>query len=437
MNKWAPKATFKAGDIYFKDLKKYKLAYGAYKRLLQFYGSSRFATTARDRLRKLSIYYTPPPQKNKDQSALAAVNNIRHWTGPRYTRVVIDLTRRVPYSNEVIKTPDRLFIDLDRARVSKKLKGQSITISDGLLKRVRVAQYTRDTVRVVLDIDRIESYKIIELDNPFRVIIDVNSKAKKKRKAVAVKAKTKKSDSNGKLSLAKQLGLGIETIVIDPGHGGKDPGAIGRKGAMEKDIVLDIAKKLKKIIEKGTGRRAYLTRYTDVFVPLEERTAIANTREADLFVSLHVNANSLSSVRGLETYYLSLATTREEREIAARENQTSFKKIRDLQKILESMLLNSKKEESRDLAHHMQSALITGLKSNYQVRDLGVKKAPFHVLIGAQMPSILTEISFITNPKDEKMLTTNRYRQAVALEIFHGLESYIASMKAHPNTASR
>ncbi len=436
-SRFAALATLKAGDIYFKKLKQYSRAHGAYDRVLKYYGKTKQARKARNRLKELASHYAPVKTKRISNSRLVTVRDVRHWTNPRYTRVVIDLDANAVYEKHVLKNPDRLFIDFHGARVSDKLNGRALTINDGLLKLVRAGQHDNKTVRVVLDLDRIDRYKIFELKNPFRVVVDVSGNGKKSgRPALSDEGKSDRQNGKEKLSLARQLALGIETIVIDPGHGGKDPGAIGRTGLMEKDVVLDISKKLKKIIEENTGRRVYLTRYNDVFLPLEERTAIANTREADLFVSIHINANKKRNVRGMETYYLSLATTQEEQQTAARENQASYKKISDLEEILSSIMLNSKIDESRVLAHNIQSSLVKGLKGKNRTRNLGVRKAPFYVLIGAQMPSVLIEASFITNSREEKLLSSPKYRQEVARQIYHGLEAYINQMKAQKSVAS-
>lgn len=436
-SKSAPEATLRAGDIYLRQ-KQYARAYGAYSRILEYYSSSGQTEEARQRLQELAAYYKPPDAASAPKTQLPIVGDVRHWTNPRYTRLVISVDETVPYAKHILKNPDRIFIDLRGARLGSELIGRDLSINDGLLKRVRVGQYDAETVRVVLDIDHIERHKVFALENPFRLIVDVTGNGKGKGLPPADSGiKPEPGGDNAKLSLARQLGLGVETVVIDPGHGGKDPGAIGPGGVMEKDVVLDISKRLKEIIEGSTGRRAYLTRDDDTFLALEERTAIANTREADLFVSIHINAHANPAVRGMETYYLNLATTRAEQRIAARENRASYKKVSDLQKILSSLMLNSKKDESRALARSIQSALVKSDNGAYRPKDLGVKKAPFYVLIGAQMPSVLVEVSFVTNPREEKLLASPEYRQAMASRIYRGLEAYMQQMKSRPSVASQ
>jgi len=260
----------------------------------------------------------------------------------------------------------------------------------------------------------------------------------------------KKSKSNGKsntnrsssiiteeqvvgetLSLAQQLGLGVRKIVIDPGHGGKDPGA-SAFGLKEKDIVLSIAKKLAPILAAQTNAEVILTRDTDRFIPLEERTAIANTNEADLFISLHINAHPSPKVHGLETYYLNLSTNAEAMRVAAFENATSTHQMSDLQDILSDIMKNSKINESSRLAGFVHNSLSDGIEEVQQekFKNLGVKQAPFYVLIGAEMPAILIEIAFITNPMDSGNLKSDEFLESIASDIVEGVQSYIHSTAA-------
>lgn len=240
------------------------------------------------------------------------------------------------------------------------------------------------------------------------------------RKTRVVK-NTRESQS---FSLAQQLGLGIRKIILDPGHGGKDPGAMAH-GMKEKDIVLTVAKHLRDILREQYGYEVVMTRTKDVFLPLEERTALANTSKADLFVSIHVNAHPDKKVRGIETFYLNLATNSEAMRVAALENATSTHNINELQDILTDLMQNSRIIESSHLARYVQNNLISGLKRNrYPVRSHGVKQAPFYVLIGAQMPAILAEISFLTNPGDARLLGRKQYLYDIAEQMAAGLHSY-------------
>ncbi len=227
-----------------------------------------------------------------------------------------------------------------------------------------------------------------------------------------------------RLSLAQQLGLGIGTIVIDPGHGGKDPGAIAF-GLKEKDIVLKTGQRLAEHLRKKLGATVILTREDDSFLPLEERTAIANTNSADLFISLHINAHPSPDIRGFETYFLNLTTNAEAMRVAARENATSTHQLSDLQDILSDILRNSKINESSRLADQVHGSIDAGLaESHFTVKDMGVKQAPFYVLIGAEMPAILIEIAFISNPDDARLLGDDVFLDKLAERVSNGISQY-------------
>jgi len=231
---------------------------------------------------------------------------------------------------------------------------------------------------------------------------------------------------DGDRSLIRALGLKIGRIVIDAGHGGHDTGTIGPDGVYEKDVVLDVALKLGKELEQRLGAEVVYTRDDDTFIPLETRTAIANQQQADLFISIHANSSSDPTARGVETYYLNFTSDRAALETAARENAVSQQSIHELQDLVKKIALKEKIEESRELAVDVQSSLHTGLASKSPaIRDRGVKKAPFIVLIGANMPSILAEISFISNPTDEKKLQTSEYRQKIADSLYKGIAKYV------------
>ncbi|HYL92331.1 MAG TPA: N-acetylmuramoyl-L-alanine amidase, partial [Alphaproteobacteria bacterium] len=235
--------------------------------------------------------------------------------------------------------------------------------------------------------------------------------------------------ANGDRSLIRALGLKIGKIVVDAGHGGHDTGTIGPGGLEEKDLVLDVALKLGKMLEEKLGAEVVYTRDDDNFVPLETRTAIANKEQADLFISIHANSSDDPSARGIETYYLNFTSSRDALEVAARENSVSEKSIHELQELVKKIALKEKIEESREFAANVQRSLYTGLNAkNPGLRNRGVKKAPFIVLIGANMPSILAEISFVSNPSDEKKLRTSAYRQRIADSLYKGIAKYISGL---------
>lgn len=397
----------------------------------------------------------PEPEKPAEPSdpTLASLGGVRHWSTPSYTRVVLSLDRAVPYSTNLLpadkdaEKPRRLYVDLRGARLSAKIK-DTLPIDDGLLSAARAGQFSGDTVRVVLDMKSLLSYKIFTLDNPFRVVVDCFGKDQ------PVKVKSARRDKPGEdktpatrytsrahkvprgraeaepqgLGLAAQLGLGVRRVVIDPGHGGKDPGTVWR-GIKEKDLTLDVAKRVADKLRRQGGLVVLLTRNQDVTLPLEDRTAFANTKEADLFVSIHVNAAPSPRLCGLETYFLNLAADEESMRVAARENATSQRSISDLQVILKDLMLSSKINESNRLAHVLHRELVGGVRKHHEVEDLKVKQAPFYVLIGARMPAVLTEIGFLTNPQEHQRLTNPAYRELLAGGIARGVNAYAQQLR--------
>ncbi len=362
------------------------------------------------------------------------VDNLRFWSNPNYTRVVIDASRETPYSHHLLKRdpsinkPQRLYIDLKNSRLGQNIK-KSIPINDDLLSDARAGQYTHDSVRVVVDIKSFKTYKIFSLKDPFRIVIDVWGTAGQKRPASRPPAVTLKK--GGKLppsALAKQLALGVRRIVIDPGHGGRDYGAPGYlKGVHEKGIALQIARRLAKLIRKELKYEVILTRNSDRYLTLEERTAIANTKNADLFISIHANSHRDRRAYGIETYFLNLATDDEAIRVAALENATSTKNISDLQTILSDLMQNAKINESSRLAANVQVSMVNYMKRKRwsRIKDKGVKQAPFYVLLGAQMPAILVETSFISNPRECKRLVNPTYQQRICEAIVIGIKNYI------------
>jgi N-acetylmuramoyl-L-alanine amidase len=235
-----------------------------------------------------------------------------------------------------------------------------------------------------------------------------------------------KPTASGDRSLIRALGLKIGRIVIDPGHGGHDTGTIGPHGLEEKDLVLEVGRRLGKMLDTRLGAEVVYTRKDDTFIPLETRTAIANQERADLFISIHANSSSDPDARGVETYYLNFTSSPEALEVAARENAVSEKSIYELQDLVKKIALKEKIEESREFAADVQQSLHSGLAlKSPAIRDRGVKKAPFIVLIGANMPSILAEISFVSNPSDERRLETAEYRRRIAESLYRGIAKYV------------
>jgi len=354
-----------------------------------------------------------------DVASAVTVEGFRYWSNERYTRVVVDLDGSTEFTQNRLSNPDRLYFDLKNSLLSKKVK-PSLPIKDGILEDVRVGQFDKDTVRVVLDLQKFVSFKVFMLEDPYRLVIDVFGE------------KIPAGSESSPYKRQSERLAAIKRVVIDPGHGGRDPGAIGPRGLREKDVVLAVAKKLGKILEKDYNMEVILTRDRDVFIPLEERTAIANSKKADLFISIHANASRRRAARGIETYILNWTTDREAMRVAARENAISFKRMQqaqsELQIILKDLARDNKKDESMKLAYNVQVSMIDTLREHYNgIVDLGVKQALFYVLVGAEMPSILVEISFITNRYEERLLSQRNYREKIAKAIAQGVKYYAPS----------
>jgi len=388
------------------------------------------------------------PQPTATASNLAELEKVRYYSGPDYTRVVLDLDARVTYAWQMLKPQTgagqnhRLFIDLQNTRLGNQAQNE-VPVGDGILKRVRTGQNTTETARVVLDIQNLDDVRVFSLLDPYRVVIDVFSKDQPKQEPVTQTTQTasapaqKPKPSASKpaepykpppgsekhaASLVEQLGLTIKTIMIDPGHGGKDPGAQAN-GLTEKDVNLRLARILGQKL-KAQGFNVLYTRTDDTFIPLEERTAMANAKKADLFISLHCNWFKDKSVHGLEVYSLNLAQTKDAVRVAARENAVSQHNISDLQVILTDLMLSSKIKESRDLALISQKTSVASLKRNYSIRDRGAREAPFYVLMGAQMPAILIEMGYISNPTEAQRLKSDQFLGRMADGITQSVLAY-------------
>jgi len=525
------------------------------------------SVSSQPKLSEAAMNAPPPPRKGK----LPLVTGLRHWSTPIYTRVAIDLQDEVQYEASRVPGPDRIFFDLHGVKLSPELIGKSVEVTDdGFLKRIRMAQFSNDVTRVVLDVSDVSEYSAFLLPNPWRLIIDVHGSkpgtlpapslvAKQQPKPAPAQTATTNTASapattqpnaptqqntarkpqqrttaavntvqpppspapqpvtpdttvpgsalkdiasldrqpnrvkatkhpttapvvqsvsgtspeqqpneleaqdqppppsspakkpaskntaaatpdapaihaatptaTGERSMVRALGLKIGRIVVDAGHGGHDSGTLGPGGVEEKDIVLDVALRLGKLLKQRLGADVIYTRDDDTFIPLETRTAIANKAQADLFISVHANSSSDSSARGVETYYLNFTTSADALEVAARENAVSDQSIHQLSDLVKKITLQDKISESREFAFDVQQSLYTGLEDgNPGMKDRGVKKAPFVVLIGANMPSILAEISFLTNPDDAHELRDPEYRERIAESLYRGVSRYVSSL---------
>ena len=418
--------------------------------LVREYPASRFLPTAQADIERMSRPEEPLIGANDANGVRTAdgvsIDNIRYWESPRSVRVVVDTDHAPTFTQGEIQDPPRVFVDILNARVGRSLAQRALPVESVMLENIRVGQYDSDTVRVVLDLVQLSDVTTFTLRDPNRLVIDVLGSEERPAASepaaitelrtetpavgevrpepeteAAGAASPAQPTENGDHSLIRSLGLKVSRVVIDPGHGGRDTGTIGPSGLTEKDLVLDIARRLKERIETELDAEVVLTREDDSFVGLETRTAIANQAEADLFLSVHANSSDSRVIRGFETYFLNFATSREDSEIAARENATSAQSISELEDLVSKIMLRDKMDESREFATHIQRALATAADFG---RNRGVKQAPFVVLIGANMPSILSEVSFISNPNDEQLLKGAERREQIADALFEGVRSY-------------
>lgn len=391
-------------------------------------------------------------EKSSQPSLIADLKKVLHIepvTGEDYTRIIVDLNGNFEYQANLIPrtedTPPRLYVDLFPAVLGEKIE-RAIDLQDKHLQRIRVGQFDRQTVRIVLDLRSLTDYKFFKLQEPYQLIIDLVGKEKKKVEPKPQKlAKTKKPVEKGAvrekqeplaengtkyINLARQLGLGVKRIMLDAGHGGEDPGALGPNGLKEKDITLKLVKLVGGKLLERLGVEVIYTRSSDVFIPLAKRPALANSQKADLFVSIHLNASPDPQGKGIETYYLNFTTDPEAMRVAALENRANDKGLADLQDLVKAVIANTKLNESRKLAEKVQKELVRELSRHYpDIEDRGVKYAPFLVLVGTRMPAILVEADFITNPTSAKRLTQEEYLDKIAEGIAKGIEVYIQSLK--------
>ena len=420
----------------------------------------------------------------------ATLTGIQRTVLPDTVRITLELDREVTYHEEKIAGPARLFFDLKGVQLPPALTDKVLTYPSDIVSKIRVGRHPGSTVRVVLDLEEVSRYSVFTLYSPFRLVIDAERAVKRTVTSPTMVAPSSiapepplavatspteiarpaptppapripviaaapppsitppvtptppspsvpAANGAGGFSMARQLGLGVSRIVIDAGHGGHDPGVLG-KGLNEATLVLDVALRLEKLLLKEPGLEVVLTRRTDVYIPLEERTQLANRESADLFLSIHANASRNEAAKGIETYFLSFASSPEAETVAARENSASAREMHQLPDIIKAIALNNKLDESRDLANMVQESLVTSLrKSNKEIRSRGVKKAPFVVLIGAAMPSVLAEISFVSNKQELSLLKTNAYKQKIAESLFSAVMRYRKSLKGQSTLASQ
>ncbi|MEZ4599316.1 MAG: N-acetylmuramoyl-L-alanine amidase [Syntrophotaleaceae bacterium] len=449
-NPLADDALVLAGEIYENSLGEKEKAYLAYHAAAERFPDGDMSARARIRRQDLKQYASiasrigvaapSAASKKPVPQGPRVLNNIRYWASPTYTRVVLELDGPAEFSHGTLKgSSPRVFVDLKKTGLNGEI-GTSINAKEGILQGIRLGRQPNEALRVVLDLEQLRDTKVFQLEDPHRVVIDIAAREAglsarepelrtlpvSSGDAIASVLEKTPLDTPPKVQIpAVAPGTSLRRIVVDPGHGGKDPGAIGPGGTMEKDVTLAIAKILAKKLREQFGCEVMLTRDKDVYLPLEERTAIANRVGADLFISVHANASLNRSVRGIETYYLNFSKNDKAAAVAARENGTSLKQVGDLEMILFDLMANSKINESSRLAAAIQKKLVGNLGRHFsRISDHGVKQGPFYVLLGATMPSVLVEAAFISNHDEEKRLKDKDFQEKAAHAIVQGVEDY-------------
>jgi N-acetylmuramoyl-L-alanine amidase len=383
------------------------------------------------------------------------VSDIRAWTNEIYTRVAIDTGDEVSWQSNILRAdpkrslPPRIFIDIRGAGIREEILRKPVEVRNGLLRQVRAGRFDRDTVRVVIELERESTFRVFALPGPFRIIVDIDGEGEipvlpaspeavsppgpvaaapspedpappsmtppvsppppsagsavpPASPAIPPSVESPRADASRSFPARKHR----VRVMIDPGHGGKDPGAIGPTGLKEKDVVLEIGRRIREKLSRSGEFDVRMTREEDVFIPLEERTAMANKGRADIFVSLHINASPNRRAKGFSTYVLSRgASNREDLELAARENGVPIRKLQGVKFIIDDMFTGARKNESLRLAKTVNDAVVRHVSTRFPgAQSLGLKQAPFYVLVGARMTAVLVEASFISNVREESRL---------------------------------
>lgn len=377
---------------------------------------------------QLSSLDTEKRSDHEKADGFVKLKGIKHSDNDTYTRVIIELGNNATFEHTFLKgdpinnKPNRIVIDIKNATYQSSAQLEPIILDNRYLEKVRVGQFKSDTLRIVLDLKDFASYRAFSEKESYQIIVDIYGNNVKSDNRIFEDRYTSSSKAE------KVTGqLPVKVIVIDMGHGAHDPGAIGYKGLKEKDITLDIGLKLGKILKESFPNiEVIFTREDDRFLKLEERTAIANDKKADLFISIHANASKNKEASGVETYFLNFTKEERAKEVVARENASSIEGVDEVQEILKDLIVTSKYNESSLLASMVQSNLVKRLQESYgDINDLGVKQGPFYVLLGAAMPSILVETSFISSPKDGAKLANEIYRYKIAEGIYEGVKEYM------------
>jgi len=341
---------------------------------------------------------------------LLDVKDIRVFDHPTHTRVVVELSGHASYQTGVLHDPERLYIDIDGVWIEAPLRQARRSSTNAPLRQVRGGQNTLQRARVVLDLgERVGGHRTFQLEKPFRIVTDVY----------------RTHDLRGPPGQREAFDeRPVRRIVLDPGHGGKDPGALGARGVKEKDVVLRVARIVRYRLKRA-GFEVFMTRERDEYLSLEERTAAANAKKGDLFVSIHANASRNRKTRGVETYLLDTRYDRQTARVAARENGTSIGQVSELQRILASLRLGYNERYAARLAQDIHGSLLKSLRGTYRdTPDLGVKPGPFLVLFMADMPAILVEVGFVSNRGEARRLKSKTFAESAAAGIARGIIRY-------------
>lgn len=436
----ADDALYEIAEITRGDFKDPKQAYCWYRLIVNSYPKGDMVPKAKVRIDELKRYAKTadcetvvgdvvkkddiPRDVNKAKDAIRILG-VRSFNSADHTRVVLDISAAVDFSHGRVKDDakeegaSRIYIDIPRGVLGPGVSDTS-SLAGGMIKTININAKS-DTLRVLLFPNAAATYRVFPLTEPSRIVIDVYSSDWSNAQPDNVATET-----GTYVPSKKTRSETIKVVVIDPGHGGKDPGAIGSTGYYEKTANLKIAIYLKEYLEKELGVTVIMTRATDTFLDLKKRTAVANDKGADLFISIHNNASTSRSPYGISTYYLAITSDKKALTVAARENDTSVEELSELDYILTDLVVSAKRNESSLLAKFVQEGMVNSVKKRYDtVNSIGVCQGPFWVLVGAQMPSILVECSYISNKREENRLMTDDYLKYLARGIFNGVGRYI------------
>ncbi len=436
----ADDAVYEIAEITRSDFKDPKQAYCWYRLITTSYPSGDMAPKAKARLKELGEYAATSdcdtitsgiskkdsmPGKESPAKETTRITGVRSFNSTDHTRVVLDISAAADYSHGRVKDgametgASPIYIEIPGGVLGAGVPGDC-PISGGIVKTISINAKS-NPLRVLLSPNAASTYRVFALSGPNRIVIDVYDSHWSGEASDDANTITGTHDASD-----KTYSKTIKVVVIDPGHGGKDPGAVGPTGYYEKKANLKIALYLKEYLEKELGLTVIMTRSGDTYLDLKKRTAVANDKGADLFISIHNNASTSRNPYGVSTYYLAVTSDKKALTVAARENDTTIEELSELDYILTDLVVSAKRNESSLLAKFVQEGMVNSVKKGYDtINSIGVCQGPFWVLVGAQMPSILVECSYISNRREEKRLMTDDYLKSLARGIFNGVQRYI------------